>query len=729
MWQQAAASGRGAMRPARTHGVLPGGGSGGSNGSSYSSGGSGFSSSGSSSSGAGARAYSGTALSLLPPAARAAASEAAAAARARARGAAQSNREAWAALEARVAAVVSGMSLSTAGQAVLAAFVPVTLAAALFPGRMRAYAYELPPGGLRGGAHQRVWTPPAAAVKGQQPFGAPSAVRRALRSLSDELALAARGLYLLALFAPAVLAAPVAFYLGVGREAWASLLVWTLERAGPAFIKWAQWMSSRPDLLPADVCGALERLQSAAPAHDGAYSAAAVEAAFGRPLREVFSAWDDAPVASGSIAQIHRAALAPAAAAACGVAPGTVVAVKVRHPGVGDVMLRDFALMQRAAAAAGRLPGLRQLRLDESVRQFGGPLREQLDLSVEAAHLERFGRNFRRWRNVAFPRPIHPLVTPDVLVESFEAGYAINGLVSAAAGAKARRTAAAAAAGSSSSSSSSSKGALSVNSSSSGVNGSSGAVAGGDGRQLRREERVAEEIAETGLNVYLQMLLKDNFIHADMHPGNILVREVPRAPPALPLPRSLAWTGALVQGALQRLGAAVAGLPLPAGAASSLLRSEPQLVLLDTGMIAELSAQDQRSVVDFFRALTRRDGERLARAVLDMSERHTCSEPAAFVAALRDMFDSLDADALRERTSDVLRDMIEELRRHQVTLKSTVSTVVVTTLVLEGWSSRLHPDLSIMDTLKEVLATDWRARISRTVDRVMTGDAQELALA
>lgn len=630
------------------------------------------------------------ALALLPASARAAAGEAAAAARQRFRGAVDSKREAWTALEARVAAVVNSLGLSSAGQALLAAFVPVTMVALLFPNRMRAYAYELPPGGLKQWQGS-TWTPPAAAAKGLQALSSQSALRRALRSLSEELALWARGLYLMALFSPVVLGAPLAFYYGIGRQQWTQLLLWTLERAGPAFIKWAQWMSSRPDLLPADVCGALERLQSAAPAHDGVHSVAAVEAAFKRPLREVFSAWEWAPVASGSIAQIHRAALAPSTAAACGVAPGTVVAVKVRHPGVDDLMLRDFTLMQRAAAAASRLPGLRSLRLDESVRQFGGPLKEQLDLSVEAAHLERFGRNFRRWRNVVFPRPIHPLVSPAVLVESFEPGCAINGYVSAAGG---------------------------------GLNGG-----GGDVFRKRQQERVAEEIAETGLNVYLQMLLKDNFIHADMHPGNILVREVSRPPPSILLPPQLAWTGRLLQGALQRLGAAVAGLPLPA-AAGSLLRNEPQLVLLDTGMIAELSSTDQKNVVDFFRALTCRDGERLAHAILDMSERHTCREPARFVEALRDMFDSLDPETIRQCTSDVLRGMIETIRQHEVTLKSTVSTVVVTTLVLEGWSSRLHPDLSIMDTLKDVLATDWRQRISKTVDKIMSGDTtQDLALA
>ena len=80
------------------------------------------------------------------------------------------------------------------------------------------------------------------------------------------------------------------------------------------------------------------------------------------------------------------ASLATGAAASCGQQPGTLVAVKVRHPGVSVIMARDFVLMQRAAAASARLPGLQQLRLEESVRQFGGPLQEQLDLTAEAKH-------------------------------------------------------------------------------------------------------------------------------------------------------------------------------------------------------------------------------------------------------------------------------------------------------------------------------------------------------
>ena len=120
-----------------------------------------------------------------------------------------------------------------------------------------------------------------------------------------------------------------------------------------------------------------------------------------------------------------------------------------------------------------------------------------------------------------------------------------------------------------------------------------------------------------------------------------------------------------------------------------------------------------------FQALTKRDGEQVAQAILSMSELHTCPDPERFVTALRDMFDKLDPEYVRSYTSQVLQDMIEEIRQHQVTLKSTVSTVVVTTLVLEGWSSRLNPDLKIMDTLKDMLACDWNERLSQAVDKVM----------
>jgi len=82
--------------------------------------------------------------------------------------------------------------------------------------------------------------------------------------------------------------------------------------------------------------------------------------------------------------------------------------VQVRHPGVTTLMQRDFTLMHRAARLSSHLPFLSELHLEESIRQFGAPLKEQLDLQVEAQHLDRFGKNFRTWRNLSFPAPVYP---------------------------------------------------------------------------------------------------------------------------------------------------------------------------------------------------------------------------------------------------------------------------------------------------------------------------------
>jgi hypothetical protein len=413
---------------------------------------------------------------------------------------------------------------------VLAAFLPITLVAALFPSRMYAAAYELPASTLYMQHQQeQYFTPATTRIKQQQAQQAQllygllahtrGAISLALSSLGEELAVALRGLYLAALFTPLLASAPLVFYAGLYREQWMALLRWTLEQAGPAFIKWGQWGSTRPDMFPRDMCAALEALQSNAPSHAPALSVAAVEAAFQRPIGELFSAWEAMPLASGSIAQVHRARLSPQAASSCGLAPNTLVAVKVRHPGVSTLMARDFVLMQRAARAAGQLPGLKQLRLDESVRQFGGPLQEQLDLSVEASHLDRFGRNFKAWRNVKFPTPIYPLVRPDVLVESFEPGSAIQGYVAASAACAAKAALAALQSDNSNSfptSSGGESGAALVALAADGLP-TAHCVASAAAAKRRGENeslRVRGAIAETGMHVYLKMLLSDNFIHA-----------------------------------------------------------------------------------------------------------------------------------------------------------------------------------------------------------------------
>ena len=129
-------------------------------------------------------------------------------------------------------------------------------------------------------------------------------VARLAAALREELAIALRGLYLFCLFLPAVATAPVLLLGDAHRQRWLDLVRWTLENAGPAFIKWGQWAATRPDLFPQDACDALAALQTKAPTHAYRHTVAAVESSLGEPLHELFSEFEAQPVASGSIAQV-----------------------------------------------------------------------------------------------------------------------------------------------------------------------------------------------------------------------------------------------------------------------------------------------------------------------------------------------------------------------------------------------------------------------------------------
>ncbi|KAI3823916.1 hypothetical protein L1987_05361 [Smallanthus sonchifolius] len=129
-------------------------------------------------------------------------------------------------------------------------------------------------------------------------------------SIFEGLILLTRAIYLAILFSPSIATAPFAEYFGnSSRKNWLHLVRRTLEIAGPAFIKWGQWAATRPDLFPRDLCTELSELHTKAPEHSFSYTKKTVEKAFGRKISEIFDDFEEVPVASGSIAQIHRAVL------------------------------------------------------------------------------------------------------------------------------------------------------------------------------------------------------------------------------------------------------------------------------------------------------------------------------------------------------------------------------------------------------------------------------------
>lgn len=635
-------------------------------------------------------------------------------------------------VEHRTVAIVCSLGDTRSGQMLLATVLPVAAMMYLFPARFRSLAWS------EMGPIQRHDREASMLKKrrrrGGETFSGPFSAHLSsgLTAVLEESLLCLRACYLLVLFSPLLFSAPFLLLWDLGgvrgREVWYDLVLATIENAGPAFIKWAQWSSSRPDLFPRELCRRLERLQSGAPEHAPEHSITALAEAFrGLPPAEtdasrrrggssacspastsssslppVFEYFESLPVASGSIAQVHRARLSAYGARLTGGRKGQVVAVKVRHPGVTKTMLRDVQLMQRAARLCSLIPGVADLRLEESIRQFGGPLMEQLDLSAEARNLRRFSKNFRTWRNVSFPRPLYPLVAPGVLVETFEEGALISGLVnvSGSPSPSAERDEDDGAALDPSSSSAFPE----SSPASSHLGGDDGSSSGGGTGRSKASQHHRGLLAEAGLDLFLQMLLKDNYVHADLHPGNIMVKDAFSS-------TGCESTARMIYDRFLSLATPLLGPP------------PPKLVLLDAGMVAELDSHDQKSLVEFFRALTNQDGEDIARNVLPLSEQHTCKDPEAFVSAMGSLFAPLSAEYIRNNTQEVFHDMIDCLRQHHVTLKSTVSTVVVTTLVLEGWSSKLKPDLHILDRIRDLLSShDWVERVKGSMRKLVPED-------
>jgi ubiquinone biosynthesis protein len=231
------------------------------------------------------------------------------------------------------------------------------------------------------------------------------------------------------------------------------------EDLGPTFIKAGQILSARPDLLPPRIAGPLARLQDRIAPFDARLVPGLVEADLGRPLDELFAEFDLEPVSAASVAHVHRARLRD----------GRTVAVKIRRPGVVELVESDIGLMRAIASALSRLPGMRAMPLREMVEEVGTPIRQQLDFEQEARNNRALAAHFASIEHVKVPALVPDLCGRSVLTMEF-----LDDLRQVT------------------------------------------------GPGLTAAERRVAALA--GLRALYKMIFLDGFIHADMHPGNVFVR-------------------------------------------------------------------------------------------------------------------------------------------------------------------------------------------------------------
>ena len=273
------------------------------------------------------------------------------------------------------------------------------------------------------------------------------------------------------------------------RTRYLKLMVRTLEWAGCSFQKFGQWLSMRPDILSGDVIDVLSELRDNTDPHDMEHNREQFRLSFGCELEEIFEWFDPEPIASASVGQVHRATLRPKYA----MEGGTVdVAVKVRHPRVLAETWIDtwmiFAFMDNSG-------GL--LTMPFSQNDFTLMLQKQFDFEWEAYNMSKFAENFAAETGnsiLRFPAVSGDLLSPSVLVESWGKGRAVDSLFSAVGKDWA-------------------------------VLEEGTATAVGASVHSEKMKNKKHHLAEVVFDMNMKMFLRDNFIHGDLHAGNLLYDE------------------------------------------------------------------------------------------------------------------------------------------------------------------------------------------------------------
>ncbi|CAJ1056188.1 uncharacterized aarF domain-containing protein kinase 2 [Xyrichtys novacula] len=529
-----------------------------------------------------------------------------------------------------------------------------------------------------------------------------SVARVQVHKLVFFLRLSFRALVLLLKFGPLLLLSPLALVSARWASRWMDGLLWVTETSGPTFIKLGQWASTRRDIFPQEFCDRFSKLHVKVRPHPWAHTKQCLRRAFGEGWRRVLVFESKEPVGSGCVAQVYRGWAKPDQVedpafqslveqmekedlleaweipGLGGVARSLwqlwsgskeeegyeerghperwqeekiqekehliPVAIKVVHPGVRRQVEIDLLLMKGGSWLLQCLPGLKWLSLCEIVDEFEKLMTKQIDLRFEAKNMERFRENFRDVNYVKFPTPLRPFVTRTILVETFEESEPIANYLCA---------------------------------------------------EISQE--VKQRIARMGVDTMLKMVFIDNFVHGDLHPGNILVQRFG------PLPGSTDDTSASGEAhgktTLTDLWDTVVVS----------VRPEPyplQLVLLDAGIVAQLSDHDLANFKAVFTAVVLRQGERVAELILNHARANECQDVPQFKKEMAQLVDHALSNTLslgKVQVGDLLSRVFGLLIKHKVKLESNFASIVFAIMVLEGLGRSLDPNLDILDLAKPLL--------------------------
>jgi ubiquinone biosynthesis protein len=376
----------------------------------------------------------------------------------------------------------------------------------------------------------------------------------------------------------------------------------TLEDLGPIYVKFGQALSTRKDLLPDDIADELVKLQDRVPPFPNEVARRIIEQELGMPVGEAFAEFDPAPLASASVAQVHTAKLHS----------GEDVVVKVLRPDIEDRIHSDIALLYELARFAERFwSDARRLRPLEVVAEFEKTTLDELDLIREAANAAKLRRNFENSEIIYVPEVHWPLSRQKVMVMERIQGIPV-----------------------------------------------------GEIEQLKAGGADFKLLAERGVEIFFTQVFRDNFFHADMHPGNIFVE-------------------------------------LPA-----------KYIAVDFGIVGSLSLSDQHYLAENFLAFFNRDYRKVAKMHVESGWVPNSTRIEEFESAIRGVCEPIFEKPLRDISfGQLLLRLFQTARRFDMHVQPQLVLLQKTLLNIEGLGRQLYPELDLWQTAKPFLEKWFQERM------------------
>ena len=398
-----------------------------------------------------------------------------------------------------------------------------------------------------------------------------------------------------------------------------------LEELGPIFVKFGQALSTRRDLLPTDIADELAKLQDRVPPFDGAIAVASVEKSFRAPLASVFASFDPVPLAAASIAQVHVATLLG----------GREVVVKILRPGMREIIDLDLEVLQYLAELADEYwRDARRLRPVELVSEYRKTILDELDLLREAGNAAQLKRNFAGSSLLYVPEVYWDYCRVDVMVMERIHGVIVNDL-----------------------------------------------------EQLRARGANIRRLAENGVEIFFTQVFRDNFFHADMHPGNIFVQvDDPE---------------------------------------------NPRYAAVDFGIVGTLAPRDQHYLAENFLAFFDRDYGRVAALHVESGWVPAGTRVDELESAVRTVCEPIFNKPLQEISfAQVLLRVFETARRFDMQVQPQLILLQKTLFNIEGLGRQLYPELDLWQTAQPYLRRWMRERMSpRTMFRQVRAQLPDFLLA